>query len=77
MQYLFTTQKETIMKIQAINKAGEIIVDFVSNEPKNWATNEAICRCYQQCVSFFAIYVDGKLDCYSESSDRFNFPKTI
>lgn len=65
------------MKVQATNKQGQIIVDFVSNETRSIATNEAICRCYTQCISFFAIYVDGKLDCFSESSEHFAFPKTI
>jgi len=65
------------MKVQATNKQGQIIVDFVSNETRNIATNDAICRCYAQCVSVFAIYVDGVLDCFSETSDKFAFSKTI
>ena len=65
------------MKIQAINKAGKIIVDFVSNESRNIATNKAICLCYAQCTSVFAVYVDGVLDCFSETSDKLAFPKTI
>jgi hypothetical protein len=64
------------MKVQATNKAGQIIVDFVSNETNNIATNHAIDLA-RKTSGFFAIYVDGKLDCYSESSDRFEFPKTI
>jgi len=65
------------MRIQATNKQGQIIVDFVSNETNNIATNHAIDLA-RKFGHFFAIYVDGKLDCYSESSDRnFSFPKTI
>ena len=64
------------MEIKAINKQGKILANFVSNETRNIATNQAIdLAC--NAGSFFAIYVDGKLDCYSESSDRFQFPKTI
>jgi hypothetical protein len=65
------------MKVQATNKQGQIIVDFVSDESRNIATNEAICRCYAQCASVFAVYVDGVLDCFSETSDKLAFPKTI
>jgi hypothetical protein len=63
--------------IQATNKQGAVIAQFESSEFRNWATSDAIARCYKLGISFFAIYVDGKLDCYSESSDRFQFPKTI
>ena len=65
------------MKIQAINKAGKTIAQFESNEPRNWAINDAISECYKLGINFFAVYVDSKLDCYSESSDRFEFPKNI
>jgi hypothetical protein len=65
------------MRIQATNKQGQIIVDFVSNKTSNIATNEAICHCYEQCVSVFAVYVDGVLNCFSETSDKLAFPKTI
>ena len=64
------------MKVQATNKEGQIIVDFISNETRNIATNQAIDLAIKIC-GFFAIYVDGKIDCYSESSDFFQFPKTI
>lgn len=65
------------MKVQATNKQGQIIAQFESNEPRNWAISDAINECYKLGISFFAVYVDGQLDCYSESSDRFQFPKTI
>ena len=65
------------MKIQAINKQNKTIVQFESNEPRNWATSNAISECYKLGISFFAIYVDGKLDCFSESSDHFAFPKVL
>ena len=64
------------MKIQAINKQGQIIVDFISFESINFAINQAIDWALKE-EGFFAVYVDGKLDCYSESSDFFQFPKTI
>ena len=64
------------MKVQAINKAGNVIVDFESFESINLATNQAIDWALKE-DSFFAIYVDGKLNCYSQSSDNFAFPKTI
>lgn len=64
------------MKVQVINKIGQIIVDFVSHESINFATNQAIDWALKE-DSFFAVYVDGKLNCYSESSDCFAFPKTI
>ena len=64
------------MKVQAINKAGNVIVDFESFESINLATNQAIDWALKE-DSFFAIYVDGKLNCYSQSSDNFSFPKTI
>ena len=65
------------MKIQALNKSGNIIVDFVSKETRNIASNKAICYCYAQCVSVFAVYVDGVLDCFSETADKLAFPKTL
>jgi hypothetical protein len=68
--------KEYEMKVTAINKQGKIIASLESSESRNIATNEAIDLALKVC-GFFAIYVDGKLDCYSESSDRFAFPKTI
>jgi hypothetical protein len=64
------------MKVQVINKNKQVIQQFVSNESRNIATNQAIDLALKTC-NFFAIYVDGKLDCYSESSDHFEFPKTI
>jgi hypothetical protein len=64
------------MKVQAINKLGQIVCQFNSSETRNIATNQAIDAALKIC-NFFAVYVDGKLDCYSESSDHFAFPKTI
>lgn len=64
------------MQIKAINKHGEVIAQFVSNESRNIATNQAIDLA-SKSTSFFAVYVDGLLDCYTESSDFFQFPKTI
>ena len=64
------------MLIQAINKSGQILCNFSSNETRNIATNQAIDNALK-VSNFFAVYVDGKLDCYSESSDCFTFPKTI
>lgn len=64
------------MKIQITNKNGQIIEQFVSKETRNIATNQAIDLALKTS-NFFAVYVDGKLDCFSESSDCFAFPKTI
>jgi len=64
------------MKVQVINKTGQIISQFESNDSRNIATNQAIDLALK-IGNFFAIYVDGKLDCFSESSDHFAFPKTI
>lgn len=64
------------MKIQVINKAGQIISQFESNESRNIATNQAIGLA-SKVDSFFAVYVNGVLDCFSESSDNFSFPKSI
>jgi hypothetical protein len=64
------------MKIQITNKQGQVIDQFESNETRNIATNQAIDLALK-VTSFFAVYVNGKLDCYSESSDHFAFPKTI
>lgn len=64
------------MKVQVINKTGKVIVDFLSAESINFATNQAIEFARQE-DNFFAVYVDGKLNCYSESSDFFEFPETI
>jgi hypothetical protein len=64
------------MKVQVINATGNIIVDIDSNESKNIATNEAI-GIAQKIETFFAVYVDGKLDCFTESSNHFAFPKTF
>ena len=64
------------MKIKAINKNGQIIAQFDSVEKRNIATNQAIDLALK-VTNFFAVYVDGKLDCYSESSDCFAFSKTI
>jgi hypothetical protein len=64
------------MLIQAINKSGQILCNFNSDETRNIATNQAIDNALK-VSNFFAVYVDGKLDCYSESSDCFTFPKTI
>jgi len=65
------------MLIQCTNNQGNTIVQFESSETRNIATNQAIDKCYALDTSFFAVYVDGVLDCFSESSDRFQFPKTI
>jgi len=65
------------MLIQCTNNQGNTIVQFESSETRNIATNQAIDKCYALSASFFAVYVDGVLDCFSESSDRFQFPKTI
>jgi hypothetical protein len=65
------------MLIQCTNNQGNTIVQFESSETRNIATNQAIDKCYALSTSFFAVYVDGVLDCFSESSDRFQFPKTI
>jgi len=64
------------MKVQVTNKQGQIIDQFESNETRNIATNQAIDLALK-ATNFFAVYVDGKLDCFSESSDHFAFPKTI
>jgi hypothetical protein len=64
------------MKVQILNKQGQIIDQFESNETRNIATNQAIDLALKT-TNFFAVYVDGKLDCYSESSDHFAFAKTI
>lgn len=64
------------MQVKAINRNGEVIAQFTSSESKNIATNQAIDLAHKS-TSFFAVYVDGKLDSYSESSDFFEFPKTI
>jgi hypothetical protein len=64
------------MKITVINKELKTIVDFISFESISSATNQAIDWALQE-ESFFAVYVDGELNCYSESSDFFQFPKTI
>jgi hypothetical protein len=64
------------MKIQATNKNGQIITQFESAESRSIATNQAIDLALK-VTNFFAVYVNGKLDCFSESSDHFSFPKTI
>jgi hypothetical protein len=64
------------MKIQANDKNGQIITQFESAESRSIATNQAIDLALK-ATNFFAVYVDGKLDCFSESSDNFSFPKTI
>ena len=64
------------MNIQVTNRTGQIISQFESNESRNIATNQAIDLALK-VGNFFAVYVDGKLDCFSESSDHFSFPKTI
>ncbi len=64
------------MKVQVINKVGQIIANIDSNESRNIATNEAI-GIANKTETFFAVYVDGKLDCFTESSDFFVFPKTL
>jgi hypothetical protein len=64
------------MKVQAINKQNQIIAEFVSSETRNIATNQA-SNLARKATHFFAVYVDGKLDSYVESADRFEFPKTI
>jgi hypothetical protein len=73
---LLISVKGNEMKVQVINKVGNIIVDIDSNESRNIATNEAIGIAYKT-ETFFAVYVDGKLDCFTESSDHFAFPKTF
>jgi hypothetical protein len=64
------------MKVTAINKQGKVIASLESSESRNIATNQVIDLALKVC-GFFAIYVDSTLDCYSESSDHFAFPKTI
>lgn len=64
------------MRIKCTDKQGNIVAMFESDEPRNIATNKAIDLALES-TNFFAVYVDGLLDCYSESSDRFQFPKTI
>jgi hypothetical protein len=64
------------MKIQATNKNGQIVVQFDSADSRNIATNKAIDLALK-VTNFFAVYVDGKLDCFSESSDHFAFPKVL
>jgi hypothetical protein len=64
------------MKITALNKELKTIIEFTSFAGINLATNQAIDWALKE-DNFFAIYVDGKLNCYSESSDFFQFPKTI
>jgi hypothetical protein len=64
------------MRIKCTDKLGNIVAMFTSSEPRNIATNQAIDIALKS-TNFFAVYVDGYLDCYSESSDGFQFPKTI
>jgi hypothetical protein len=64
------------MRIKCTDKQGNIVAMFESDQPRNIATNQAIDLALKS-TNFFAVYVDGQLDCYSESSDRFQFPKTI
>ena len=64
------------MRIKCTDKQGNIVAMFTSSESRNIATNQAIDLALKT-TNFFAVYVDGQLDCYSESSDRFHFPKTI
>jgi len=64
------------MKIQVTNKQGQIIVQFESNETNNVATNQAM-DIARKINHFFAVYVNGRLDCFTESADYFVFPKNI
>jgi len=64
------------MRIKCTDKQGNIVAMFATSEPRNIATNQAIVLALKS-TNFFAVYVDGLLDCYSESSDGFRFPKTI
>ena len=64
------------MRIKCTDKQGNIVAMINSSESRNIATNQAIDLALKS-TNFFAVYVDGFLDCYSESSDGFRFPKTI
>lgn len=64
------------MQVKVINNQNQIIVQIESNETRNVATNYAMDIARKSC-NFFAVYVDGKLDCFTESSDKFEFSKTI
>ena len=64
------------MLIQVTNKQGQIITQFESNETNNIATNQAM-DIARKITYFFAVYVNGRLDCFTESADYFVFPKNI